>query len=128
MWWRKDWKKPCKPRKSGIIERASSRSKATMETIEKTASFEIDQIEYNVTFNITAQISGGMESYEHFGARFRREEKQIDFELNELLSVINTEDETEVTITKELEKKIRPLLHNWISENCEELEQGLSEY
>lgn len=96
--------------------------------IEKSEVFEIDGIEYFITFSIEAEVKGFSEEYSHFGPKFHKVEKELDFELLEILGVMDTEKDEEITITKDLEKKIRPLLHNWISENCDELAQQISEF
>ena len=89
--------------------------------IEKSEMFEVDGRELFVTFNVEATSKFGREYFEVWGSKTSKLEREVDFELNELLTVIDTEDDSEVTITKDLEKKLRPMLHNWISDNTDTL-------
>lgn len=97
-----------------------------IEIITRTEAFTIQDKEYNITFSIEASIKLGRENHEIWGAKTSETSKEVDFELQELLEV-EDESKNEIKITKDLEKQIRPLLHDWISENCDVLQNEVAE-
>lgn len=83
--------------------------------IEKTVDFEIDGINYTVNF--TVEMSGweGYESFESFSGKSLDKLKETTYDLDEIQSVYVGEEP--IKFTKELEKKIRAEVIEWICDN-----------